>query len=504
MIVSKVNRIVIAVFLIFLSSVLNAQKVEKIKILNSNSLEFSQDIGLDIRRFLGNVIFEHNDIKMFCDSAYSYSSKNTIYAYSNVHVNRGDSLHMYGDYLVYNGNTNRGKVRRNVTLHDNQITLTTDSLDFNSQTSIVNYLNGGKIVNDSNTLVSEIAYYFSKQDLFFYKDSVVLITPDYKVETDTLKYNTRTKISYFLGPTDISNDEDYLYCENGWYNTNEKKFQFNKNAYYQNKEKILKGDSLYYDKLNGIGKAYNNVKLIDTVQNVTLSGNVARYIKTPETFFITDSAMLVSVSNNKDSVFMHADTIRSDYDSLNINKIVRAYNHVKVYNADMQSKCDSLVFTQKDSVIYMFNKPIVWSGENQITADTIKVFTKDSKIDYIVLNAAPFVISQEDTARYNQIKGKKMIAYIRNNQLYKVDVIGNGQTIYYTKDKNNIIGINKSLSSSLQLFLKDKQVIRIVMIQKPDGTLFPLGELEKTKLKDFKWLIKYRPQNKYDIFKWEK
>jgi lipopolysaccharide assembly outer membrane protein LptD (OstA) len=167
--------------------------------------------------------------------------------------------------------------------------------------------------------------------LFFYKDSVVLITPDYKVETDTLKYNTRTKISYFLGPTDISNKEDFLYCENGWYDSQEKKFQFNKNAYYKNKEKILKGDSLYYDKLNGIGKAFVNVELIDTAQNIKLTGNVAKYVKEPESFFITDSAMLTSVSNENDSVFMHADTIRSDYDSLKINKIIRAYNQVKIY-----------------------------------------------------------------------------------------------------------------------------------------------------------------------------
>ncbi|MDA3779826.1 MAG: organic solvent tolerance protein OstA [Bacteroidales bacterium] len=501
--VLKTNRIVLFFLLVFISGFVSAQKKEKIKILNSNSLEFSEKIGIDVRRFLGNVIFEHNFTKMYCDSAYLYGNENTIHAFSSVHINRGDSIHMYGDYLEYNGNTNQGKVRNNVTLHDNQISLTTDSLDFNSQTNIVNYQNGGEIVNDSNTLTSYVGYYYSDKDLFFYKDSVVLITPDYKVETDTLKYNTRTKISYFLGPTDISNKEDFLYCENGWYDSQEKKFQFNKNAYYKNKEKILKGDSLYYDKLNGIGKAFVNVELIDTAQNIKLTGNVAKYVKEPESFFITDSAMLTSVSNENDSVFMHADTIRSDYDSLKINKIIRAYNKVKIYKNDIQSKCDSLVFTQKDSVISMYNNPIVWSGENQVTADTIIIFTKNSEIDYIKLNASPFVISQEDTARYNQIKGKKMIAYVRDNQIYKVDVIGNGQAIYYTKDKNEIVGINKSESSSLVLYLKEKQITRIVMLQKPDGTLFPLGELKEVKLKDFEWQIKYRPQSKYDIFKWK-
>lgn len=501
---TKPNKILLFFLLIFISVIVSAQRTEKIKILNSNSLAYNKNIGADVRRLLGNVIFEHNNVKMYCDSAYLFGDKNVLYAFSNVHVNRGDSLHMYGDYLEYNGNTDRGKVRRNVVLNDNQITLTTDSLNFNSQTNIVYYFNGGEIINDSNTLESYIGYYYSNKNLFFFKNSVVLITPDYKVETDTLKYNTKTKISYFLGPTDISNNDDYLYCENGWYNSNEKKFQFNKHAYYKNKGKILKGDSLYYDKNIGLGKAFIDVELIDTVQNLILKGNNARYVKDPESFFITDSAMLISVSNEIDSVFMHADTIRSDYDSLNINKVIRAYNKVKIYKNDIQSVCDSLVFTQEDSVIILYNNPVVWSGENQVTADTMQIFTNDSKIDYIELNGSPYIISQEDTARYNQIKGKKMTIYVRNNQIYKVDVDGNGQTIYYTKDKNKIVGINKSESSSLILYLKDKQIVRIVMLQKPDGTLFPLGELEETKLKGFKWLINNRPQNKYDIFKWEK
>ncbi len=498
------NRILLFFLLIFISGFVNAQKTEKIKILNSNSLEFSEKIGANVRRFLGNVIFEHNNTQMYCDSAYIFGGENTIYAYSNVHVNQDDSLHMYGDYLEYNGNTYQGKVRNNVTLNDNQITLATDSLNFNSQTNIVYYFNGGEILNDSNTMESNLGYYYSKKDLFFFKDSVVLITPDYKVETDTLKYNTKTEISYFLGPTDITNNDDYLYCENGWYNTNEKKFQFNKNAFYKNKGKILKGDSLYYDKNNGLGKAFVNVELIDTTQNITLKGNYAKYVKEPESFFITDSAILISVTNVTDSVFMHADTICSDYDSLNINKVIRAYNKVKIYKNDIQSVCDSLVFTQEDSVIILYNNPVVWSGENQVTADTMQIFTNDSKVDYIELNGSPYIISQEDTARYNQIKGKKMTVYVRDNQIYKVNVSGNGQTIYYTKDKNKIVGINKSESSRLILYLKDKQIVRIVMLQKPDGTLFPLGDLEETKLKGFKWLINNRPQNKYDIFKWEK
>lgn len=483
---------------------LSAQNKEQIKILNSNSLEYSKHIGEGVRRFLGDVIFEHNNATMYCDSAYLYNKQNVIHAYSNVHLNRGDTLHLYGDYMKYNGNTNIGEVRRNVVLKDDKATLTTDSLDFNTETSVANYFEGGKLINNENTLESVMGYYYANHNLFVFNDSVVVKTPDYTVFTDTLEYNTEIETAYFLGPTNIYNEDNHLYAENGWYKIPEKKFQFNENARYQNKEKILIGDSLFFDDSLGIGIAIDNIEMIDTAENMILKGHYAYYLREPEKFFVTDSALLIQVTDKTDSLFLHADTLRSSYDSSGSFRIIRAYHKVQMYRNDFQARCDSMVYTDKDSVITMYHEPVLWSEGSQITAELVKGYIKNQKIDYFHFIGSSLIISIEEADKFNQIRGKEMKGYIRNNELYKVDVFGNGQSIYYTKDQGEVVGVNFAESSDLIIYLKNGEVNRINMVTQPTGTLFPPGELEQKQLKGFKWLENLRPKSKRDIFYWKK
>ncbi|MBI9052231.1 MAG: hypothetical protein JEY96_00345 [Bacteroidales bacterium] len=501
------NKIlVVFLFFCFLATLSNStfgQKKEQINILNSNSFESNKSIGEGVRRFLGDVVFEHNNTKMYCDSAYLYSKTNIMHAYSNVHINRADSLHLYGDYLIYNANTDIGKVRNNVRLENDSTELFTDSLNFNTLLNIAYYFDGGKILSGENTLTSTIGHYYADEDLIFFKDSVKVESPDYIILTDTLKYNTKTETAFFVGPTDIFNEENTLYAENGWYKTIEKQFQFRENATYQNKEKILKGDSLYFDEIIGIGKAFRNVEMIDTSQNLILKGNYAIYHENPESFLITDSTLMIQVTNRTDSLFLHADSIRSDMDSSGINRIIRAYHKVQLYRDDFQASCDSMVYTFADSVITMYTRPILWAEGSQMTADLVEIHIKNEKIDFFKLIQTAFIVQQEDTSKYNQIRGKEMIGYIRNNELSKIDVFGNGQTIYFTKDKEEFVGVNYAESSDIIIYMKNGRPSRFNLIKQPDGTMYPMGELEKTKLKDFQWLENLRPKSKNDIFFWK-
>jgi len=483
----------------------DAQQKEKINMKNSDLLISSKNIGQGVRRLIGNGVLEHNNAIMYCDSAHLFSTQNTFHAYSNVHVNRGDSLHLYGDLMLYNGNNKIGKFRKNVRLENDSTTLYTDSLDFNSGSNIAYYFEGGKIINGNNVLTSIIGYFYANDDMFFFKDSVVALTPDYTVYTDTMRYYTEEKIAYFLGPTNIYSEENHLYAENGWYRTEEKKFQFNKNARYQNKEKILLGDSLYYDDLNGIGIAINNIEMIDTAENMILKGNYAYYTKEPESFLITDSTLLIQVSNYTDSLFMHADSITSNYDTSGTYRIIKAYHKVQIFKNDFQARCDSMVYNFQDSVVTMYTEPIIWSQGNQMTAKKVEVHMKDDKIDFFKLINTAFIVSEKDTSNYDQIRGKEMYGYIRNNKLSRVDVFGNGQTIYFTVDEktNEIVGVNFAESSDIIIHMKSGQLDRMNKIKQPTGTLFPLEEFKETKLKDFQWLEHLRPKSKDAIFVWQ-
>ena len=479
------------------------QETKTIIIDNADITEFDNTGGEQRSRLLGNVAFRHGDAFMSCDSAHFFPDQNTLDAFSKVHIWRGDTLDLYGDFLRYKGDIRLAEIRKNVILDDKETHLTTDNIDYDLNNDLGYYFNGGKIVNGENTLVSDYGYYYSREKLFFFKDSVVITNPDYTMYSDTLKYNTISKIAYFLGPTDIISEENFIYCENGWYDTDKNISQFNKNAFLRNKEKILKGDSIYYERETGLGKAFINVELIDTAQNLILMGNKAIYEEVSEYAMITDRALMIQVENT-DSLFIHADTLQTAADTIPDKKLIKAYRHVKIYRHDLQGKCDSLVYAENDSAFSFFGEPVLWSEESQLTADFIAIKMRESALYRIDMISSAFIISKEDTSRFNQIKGRDMQGWFKNNQLHLIDVNGNGQTIYYAEDKGELQGVNKAESANLKIYLKDKKVDKINFMTKPDATYYPLEKFPpaSSKLENFKWLEEYRPLNRYDVFRW--
>ncbi len=501
----KINTkyLVIIIFLI-ISTALSAQKIKKIKILNADKFTYSKELEIDARRLIGDVAFQHEDTYLYCDSAYLYIKTNNIDAFGNIHIKASDSLDIYGDTLNYDGNTKIAKLKNNVRLIDNQINLSTDNMIYDLNNNIGSYFSGGKIIDENNILTSKIGHYYSDNKEFFFKDSVVLINPEYIMNSDTLKYNTITEISYFYGPSTITSDDNFIYCENGWYNTISDISQYNKNAYLRNDEQTLSGDSLYYDRNLGFGKAFFNVVMIDTVQNIILKGQFAEYMEETGNSLITDSSVAIIV-DEKDSLFLHADTLKMLFDSAKAGKTLFAYYKVKFFKQNLQGMCDSLVYDFKDSLIKLIEKPLIWSDKNQLSAEYIELRLSDNKIKTMLLQKSAFLVEQDDSTQFNQIKGKEMTGYFNDNKLKKVLVQGNSESVYFVRDENKfLIGVNKSVSSNLTIYLKNNEIHSILYLTEPIATLTPLKELSKNELilKGFFWEIEKRPKNKFDIFRW--
>ncbi len=479
---------------------------KEIEILHANFMDFNKK-ETKARRLKGDVQFRHGNAIMSCDSAYFFSDDNYVDAYGHVHINQGDTLHLYGKFLKYDGNTKTAQIRENVKLYDQKSTLTTNYLDYKMTEEIGYYTNGGNIVNGENKLKSEVGYYYAKPKIFYYHKKVVITNPQYVIKSDTLKYNTITKTAFFFGPTDITSKDNYIYCENGWYNTATNISQFNKNAYLRSTKQYLSGDSLYYERNTGIGRAFMHIFLIDSTQKIIITGNYANYREKPQYAMITDSAVMMQYGE-KDTLFVHSDTMKSiALDTTNVDKIFRAYYHVKIFKPDLQGKCDSLTYSTTDSTMRMFHAPILWSDENQMISDYIEFHMANQKMNTVNLYEGSFIISKADSLeRYNQIVGKKMVGYFRNNELYKVFVSGNGQTIYYPKDKAEIIGVDKAACSDMNIFIENKKINKIVFLTHPDAVLYPLSKAPaaELKFKGFKWFGNLRPKTKNDIFTWVK
>ncbi len=466
----KVTLLLLFFFTIFLIPSF-AQQTRKIN-HNSDNMEFDKNLANGAYRLLGNVVFKHEGAVMHCDSAYFYSDINSLDAFDNVYINQGDTLHLYGDFLHYDGNSRMANVRRKVKLVSNETQLFTEALDFDLKSSIGYYISYADIINGENKLNSNEGYYYSSSKMYFFRDSVVIVNPSYTIYSDTLKYNTISNVAYFLGPTEIISDSNYIYCEDGWYNTETDVSLLKKNARLESTNQILKGDSLYYERTLGYGEAYNNVELFDIEQNIILKGNYATYNEVTEDALLTDQAMLIQITD-PDSIYIHADTLLSEVDT-NGYKLLKAYYKVKMFKSNLQGKCDSMSYSFADSVIRLFNEPVLWSEENQLTSEYMEIRTKKQRIDQLHLMRLALIISMEDSVKFNQIKGKTMVCYFKDNELYKVDVNGNGQTIYYAKDENQIIGVNKAESSDLVIHLDGKDVKEIMFYTKPDAILYPL------------------------------
>jgi len=482
-----------------------AQNETTIEIINSDSMEKDESLGTNAIRYIGNVIFKHEEAIMYCDSAYFYPDENIVRAYYNIHIEQGDTLDLYGDLLTYNGDNKLAQIRNNVTLIDKESVLKTQKLDFNLEDRIGYYFDGGKITNGDNELHSILGYYYSKDKLFFFRDSVIIINPDYKIFSDTLKYHSVTEVAYFLSPTEIISKENYIYCENGWYDTQHNISQFNENAYLISEGQYIRGDSLYYERDTGIGKAFDNVEIYDSTRNVILKGKFAYYIEDPEYAMLTDSAEFIQLSD-EDTLYVHADTLESVLDSTGLHKILKAYYKVKMFSKDFQGKCDSLSYIERDSVFQFFSEPVLWSQEHQLTAEHIDLHTAHEKLHYINLIASSYIISREDSIRFNQIKGRNMIGFFADNELVRIEVKGNGQTIYFPKDEEELIGINKAESTDLVIYLEEGKIERIKFISEPAATLFPPDDLQENELflGGFVWLDQFRPYSKEDIFIWKR
>jgi lipopolysaccharide export system protein LptA len=381
------------------------------------------------------------------------------------------------------------------------MTLRTEQIFYNLNTNVASYPQQGTIIDNEKTIHSKKGEYHSNIHKFIFKDSVIVIAKDYSILTDNMHYNSNSKVADFFGPSFIISDTKTIYCENGWYNTKTDIAQFRENAYITTENYLLKGDSLYYNKNNNYGKAFSNVKLIDTVENMTVFGGIAEYFEAEEKIIISEKPLL-ELLFEEDTLFMHAKRFVSQQ-KVGEKKIL-AYNKVKFFKTDFQGKCDSLSYSFTDSIVEMYDRPVLWSDEFQITADSLQFLVHKGKISRMFLTPSPMIIAQEDSLDYNQIKGKNMTAYFTNNKMRRMDVMGNGQSIFIIKDEEtqDKIGLNYTECTDLILYFKENQLHEVTYEVEPNSITTPYQDVEEKNryLKGFLWRGNEIPKTKEDIF----
>lgn len=469
-------------------------------IRNADSLVYDVSIS-KYKKLIGNVLIEHDGTLMRCDSAYVQEDSSYFRGFSNVFVKQGDSIKAYGDEIIYQGNSSDAELIGNARLFKGDSKVYSERLFFNQKAETSYWLNGGKIIQDGSILTSNKGYYNSKSDYFTFRDSVVLIDEDYNIFSDTLGYDPKSKNAEMFGPTTIISEGDTIYTESGYFSNQTQIGRFKTNVKIFSADQHMFADSVYFDQKDSIGHAIGNVRIWDKNENLWIYGEDAFQNHKTKKGLVKGKPLMIQVFED-DSMFMHADTFKVE--EIKSHKNIFAYPGVRFFKEDMQGVCDSMHFSFADSLIKMHGDPVLWTESNQLTGDTILMLTYDQEIKNLFINSNSFMIEEIDTTRYNQIKGKRMVGFFKANEITKLDVNGNGETIYWAQDsKNEIIGVNKTECSNIRIRMKDRSIESITFLNKPSSSFSPPKDSspEKLLLKNFVWKKDLRPKNKEDVLR---
>ncbi len=498
-------------FLLFLPLFSFAQEQKEVEIINADYLKMQEVNGKKYTRLVGNVAMKQDEVLMWCDSAVLDKETNSVDAYGRVHI-RQDTIDAYSQTLHHDGNKKFSKLNNNVKLTDSKMILYTEELYYDVKNKMSYYLTGGRVLKDSTVITSQRGYYYSKSREVFFNGNVVMTDPNYNLNSDTLMYQVETKISNFFGNTEIFNKGSKIYCNNGWYDSQRDVSSFGKNTVVVNPPQRLAGDSLYYERFRGFGKAIGNFTWVDSTMDVEIQGRYGEFIDERQYIMATQKPLLI-YKMEKDSLFLTSDTLKSMTKSAtDSTRNFFAYHKVRMFMKDMQGACDSLYYSFEDSTFRMYYNPVMWGDNIQMSGDTIHLLTKNKKAEKLSIYKAGFIISPSNNPSsakatagkqyFDQIKGINIFGYFKDNELDYMDVKGNGESLYFGKDeKDKYIGNNKALSTDITLYFKDKKINRIVFIEKPEAVFTPIKMLtpEQFKLKDFNWQIDRRPKSREEL-----
>lgn len=510
---SKISKIALHLSAIFLFSIASWGQKDVLELLpGAYKLIYNESNGAQ-RLVGGGVSFVYQGSTMFCDSAYYFDKLKLIKAYGNVHLNSRDTLNLFCDSMHYNGKTKQAKLFGNVRARDREYKISTDTLEYDAKKRVGIYRYGGRVENilSNEMLTSRVGYFYPDTKNFFFSGKVNYRSDSLKMTTDTLRYQYLKKIIYFYGPTTILAKNATMKCDRGWYHTETDETSLIKNASVLKEGKFISGDTLYVNPTQAFSSGRGHVFYQDTASKVSFKGDRAYFSDKSRFGFLTGNA-LGMYALKKDTLFIHADTLFSYQDSTNQLKRIRGNYDVRFFSSDFQGICDSLSFEKATGKLEMFESPIVWSKNAELKANFMVVTLRDTLIEQVQLFAKSSAIMAIDSGSlFNQVAGKDMIAHFKENELIRLDVKGNAQTVYYPEETNQtdttvIIqrkGMTRLYASDLRVDLDSGEVIGVTYIGLPDGVMYPMNKINKEEqfVQGFSWNPGKRPLQVADLLR---
>ncbi|NMH29198.1 OstA-like protein [Flavobacterium silvaticum] len=452
----------------------------------------------------GNVRVSHDGAIMTCNKAYVYEDENYLKAFGDVHIVQGDTLFLDSRYAEYNGMNKQAFATGNVNMRSPDMRLVTDTIYFDRNIQEAYYRSPGTIYNKDNVLKSNTGRFYVNQKKFQFLTKVVVTNPKYVLESNHLDYYNNSGHAYLFGPSTITSKDNFIYTEKGFYDSKRNIGHFLRKSYIKYKDRLIEGDSLYYDRTREFASATRNVKITDTINKGLVKGQYGEVYKAKDSSFVTGHAVAINLVE-KDSVYIHGKRLVLTGPAE--NRIIRAYPNARIFKVDLSGKCDSIHSSQLTGITKMIGRPVLWNFDNQLTGDIMHLLgdSKTEKLDSLKVLGNAFVVSKDTVGTgYNQVKGANLYGKFKDNKLSEVDLIKNTEAIYYMRDDetHDLIGINKSAGSRINLIIEENKIRTMTVFDKPAGDILPEKDFPENarKLRGFIWRGEERIKTKDDIF----
>lgn len=500
------NRFPILLFLLgfqlfFVSA--KAQQSNTLDIMSADLLEGA--IGFE--RLIGSVQMKAQNSLIYCDSAHFFRETNQARLFGNVRiVDQTDPIQTKSAYAEYDGNTKIAKLRTNVVFTNQNTTLYTQSLDYDRSSNIAYYNDHGKVVDSVNVLTSKKGTYEVNIEKITFQEEVVLVNPDYTMKTGFLVYLTIPKTVETQGLTNVVSAEgNTLDAQKGTrYDTQQKHFQFFEGI-VETENSRVKGEELFYDEPKAYYKGEKNVSILNKKRDVEVFGDEGQYWEDRRYSIINGNA-LVRKYFERDTLYLTSDSLISQDNEEDSAKYLLAFRSIQLIKSEISGLADSLVYNYTDSSIRLFQNPIIWNRSNQISADSMVFFIANEELERVFMKDKAFSITQDTLVNFNQMKGRSMMAYFKESKLSRLDVDGNGESLYFALEGDTLTqGINKTLSATIKMIFEDGVISKVNYGIKPDGSFTPVQKLseESSRLEGFRWRIEEKPKLE-DIHAWRR
>ena len=463
----------------------------------------------------GNVRFIKAAMIMDCDSAHFFPETESFDAFGNIKMQQGDTLFIYADELNYDAParvaTLYAKQRKKVRMINRDVTLETDIFTYDLGIELGYYNTGGVLYDSQNRLISQEGEYMPQtKDANFYSDVRLFShgkTDTLVIYSDSLFYNTNSKISVLRSPSEIINKRGTIYTTDGLYDTAlDTAALYERSLVTSPEGRTLTADTIYYDRVSGLGECFGYMIMTDSARQASLQADYGFFNQATDSAYATGHLIIKEYSQG-DTLYLHgrqlnayrvfdtitipaipADTLGgtpeiAESQRVDTNNVADVWPRVRFYRSDVQGVCDSMRVTSADTTLRMYVHPVVWSEERQIFGNIIELHMNDSTIDEAHLPDYGFTAQRVAEDYYDQIAGKEMIARFDNGELKTLDISGNVELILYPEEADSTF--NKMVnaeSSTLTARFKSRTTEYIKMWPETTGRATPLFLLRKSML----------------------